>query len=84
LLTRVLTVWLLAGCGFVVTNRAASAQSAAPLRSSPPAIELTQPEATQQVVVLRATEGRERDVTRLANLRVENPQVATVDREGLV
>ncbi len=60
------------------------AWGADPLRALPAAIELTQPEATQQVVVLRSVDGRERDVTRQANLRVENSQVATVDREGLV
>lgn len=83
---RATWAWLAWSGVFAAANLGLSvpAWAADPLRAAPQAIELTQPEATQQVVVLRAVEGRERDVTREANLRVENPQVATVDREGVV
>ena len=83
---RATWAWLAWSGVFAAANLGLSVPvwAADPLRAAPQAIELTQPEATQQVVVLRAVEGRERDVTREANLRVENPQVATVDREGLV
>lgn len=83
-MVRTSLVWLACWGAFAGANLCPAVLGAEPLRAFPAAIELTQPEASQQVVILQAVEGRERDVTRQVSLRVENPGVATVDREGLV
>lgn len=58
--------------------------AAAQVRVSPASVAIDRPERTQQIVVLRMVEGRERDVTRQARLAIEDPQIARVDPEGLV
>lgn len=66
----------------LIFGKAAVAET---LQVSPASVLLDRPEATQQIMVHQADNtGRVIDVTRNASLKIEPPDIATVDDRGLI
>ena len=75
-------VWRLAGGLVGLMICACPATLFAQVRIVPTQVVIDRPETTTQLVALQPVDGRDRDVTRAAAWRVENPALARIDSTG--